>query len=103
VLRLLAPDVLIFEGGDMETRDEYRGHHLGADIEFLRAVRSTHSLRRVDTRGDAAWVGSTSKVRGTFRGRALDLAGAELVVLRRSGGDWTIAAVHWSSRERTKR
>jgi len=103
VLGLLTPEALIFEGGAVETREQYRSHHLPADVEFLRAVKLSHTVRRAVTRGEPAWVGSTSEGQGTFRGRQLDLVGAELVVLERRGSQWQIAAVHWSSRSRGDR
>ena len=37
-MALLAPEVVILESGDSESRAEYRAHHLAADIEFARAV-----------------------------------------------------------------
>lgn len=99
-LALLMPDALIIESGDVETFAEYRAHHLPADIEFARAVPSTHSVLRVTVRADAAWVSSTSATTGTFRARAVNSAGAELVVLTRSSDGWRIAAIHWSSHRR---
>jgi ketosteroid isomerase-like protein len=100
-LALLAPDVVVLESGGAETRDDYRAHHLPADMEFARAVPGTRGPTRVTVQGDVAWASSTSTTRGEFRGRAIDSAGAELVVLARSaGGGWTIRAIHWSSRTR---
>ena len=37
-LALLADDAVILESGGVETRDEYRSHHLPADIAFAQAV-----------------------------------------------------------------
>lgn len=85
----------------METRAEYRSHHLPGDIAFARAVPRERSDIRVHVQGDVAWAMSTSTVRGEFRGRAVDSQGAELMVLRRTGDGWQIAAVHWSSRARS--
>jgi len=99
-LTLLADDVVVLESGDIETRDEYRSHHLPADIQFARAVSSTREAPRVVTRGDVAWASSTSRTRGEFRGRAIDSMGAELMVLVRTTDGWRIAAIHWSSRSR---
>jgi ketosteroid isomerase-like protein len=96
-LSLLATDALILESGDIETRDEYRSHHLAADIEFARAVPSTRGQVRVTTRGDVAWATSTSTTQGVYRGRTIDAQGAELMVLTREQGGWKIRAVHWSS------
>ncbi|MFL5385012.1 MAG: YybH family protein [Longimicrobiaceae bacterium] len=99
-LALLAPDVLIQESGGQETRAEYRSHHLAADIEFARAVRSRQEPVRVRVRGDVAWAASTSTTQGEFRGRAVNSEGAELMVLTRERGGWRIAAIHWSSHTR---
>lgn len=96
-LRLLAPDAVILEGGGVETREQYRGHHLPADIGFARAVPSERGAIRVVVRGDVAWASSTSTSKGTFRGRAINSRGAELMVLRREGSQWLIQAIHWSS------
>jgi uncharacterized protein (TIGR02246 family) len=97
-LSLLAPDAVIVESGGVESRSEYRAHHLPADIEFARAVRSERGPVHVTVRGDAAWASSTSTSKGTFRGRAADAAGAELMVLSREPDGWRIRAIHWSSR-----
>ena len=97
---LVADDVVVLESGGVETRDEYRSHHLPADIQFARAVPSTRGATRVVTRGDVAWARSTSRTRGEFRGRSIDSVGAELMVLVRTADGWRIAAIHWSSRSR---
>ena len=99
-LALLAPDVVIQESGDQESRAEYRSHHLAADIEFARAVRSQQGPIRVRVRGDAAWATSTSTTQGEFRGRAINVASTELMVLTREPGGWRIAVIHWSSHTR---
>ena len=97
-LRLLAADAVILESGGRESRDEYAAHHLAEDIEFARAVPVERSALQVTVSGDAAWVNSTSLMRGTYRGRAIDAAGVELMVLSRTAPGWVIRAIHWSSR-----
>lgn len=99
-LALLAPDVTILESGGREDRDEYRAHHLSADIEFARAVPSRVGPMKVTIVGDVAWVSSTSETTGTFRERPINSVGAELIVLSRHPGGWKIRAIHWSSRTR---
>ncbi|HET9453194.1 MAG TPA: nuclear transport factor 2 family protein, partial [Gemmatimonadaceae bacterium] len=99
-LRLLAPDAVILESGGAETVAEYRAHHLPADIAFAAAVPSNRTVTRVVVRGDMGWVASTSTTQGEFRGRAINSAGAELMVLTRTGDGWRISAIHWSSRAR---
>ena len=103
VLGLLAPDVIIMEAGGIETLTEYRSHHLSGDIAYARAIPGVHSLRGVVIQGNTAWVSSTSVTEGQFNGRAVNSAGAELVVLsrKRAHALWMIRAVHWSSRRRT--
>jgi ketosteroid isomerase-like protein len=90
----------VLESGGVETREEFRAHHLPADIAFAQAVKSERGLMRVFVRGDVAWASSTSTTTGDYRGRQVNSAGAELVVLARVGKEWKIAAIHWSSRTR---
>lgn len=97
-LALLAPDALILESGGLETRDDYRGHHLPGDIAFARAVTSDRKPPTVIVSGEVAWVVGTSRATGTYRERAVNSAGAELMVLTRTGDGWRIRAIHWSSR-----
>jgi ketosteroid isomerase-like protein len=99
-LAMLTEDAVVLESGGVETRAEYRAHHLPVDIEFARAVRSERTVRRVTVRGDVAWVSSTSTAQGEFRGRAVNSVGAELMVLVRRPTEWKISAIHWSSRSR---
>ncbi len=102
-LSVLAPDAIILESGDVETRAEYRSHHLPADIEYARAIPGAHTLKSVVIHGDAAWVSSTSITQGRMKDRAINSAGAELIVLSRRDkqSPWQIRAIHWSSHRRT--
>jgi ketosteroid isomerase-like protein len=97
-LRLLAPDALILEAGGLETREDYRGHHLPGDIAFAGAVPSQRAEPTVVVSGDVAWVVGTSRTTGTFRELSINSAGAELAVLGRTAEGWVIRAIHWSSR-----
>jgi ketosteroid isomerase-like protein len=99
-LALLTSDAVILESGGIETREEYRSHHLPADIAFARAVKSVRTPLRIVVRGDVAWATSTSTTQGEFRGRPVNSAGAELMVLTRTTDGWKINAIHWSSRSR---
>jgi ketosteroid isomerase-like protein len=96
--RLLAADAVVLEGGAKETRDEYVGHHLLEDIKFAKAVPNTRSRPEVTVVGDVAWAVSTSVMQGTYQASALNLVGAELMVLTRTSSGWQIRAIHWSSR-----
>ena len=98
VLSLLANDAMILESGDVETREEYRSHHLLMDVEFARAVRSMRGPVHVLKQGDAAWAISTTNTQGVYQGRTIDSQGAELMVLTKEVHHWKIRAIHWSSR-----
>ena len=99
-LALLSSDALIVESGTVETRADYRAHHLAADIDFARAVESSRTVTRVTVQGDAAWVVSTSVAQGQTNGRQVNSTGAELAVLHRTNTRWQLSAIHWSSRSR---
>ena len=100
LLALLADDAVILETGGLETRAEFRSHHLPADIGFARAVRSQQGPIVVRVQGDVAWASSTSTVEGEVRGRAINSVSAELMVFSRESGSWKVRAIHWSSRNR---
>jgi ketosteroid isomerase-like protein len=97
-LALLADDVVILESGGSETLAQYRAHHLQADIRFEQAVKITRGPIRVKIQGDVAWTSATSSATGEMNGRAINSQSAELMVMVRSGEQWKIAAIHWSSR-----
>ncbi len=99
-LSLLAGDAIILESGGTETRAEYRSHHLAGDIAFARAVKSVRSAVTVRIDGNAAWTSGTSTTSGEFNGRPIKSAGAESMVLTKSGDSWKIRSIHWSSRNR---
>lgn len=99
-LALLAEDVVVLESGGIESRAEYRSHHLAADMQFAAAVHGHTGPLHVVISGDAAWVTSTTDVTGTAEGRAINNTSAELMVLTRTQAGWRIRAVHWSSRRR---
>jgi ketosteroid isomerase-like protein len=96
--RLLAPDAVILEGGDRESRKEYVDHHLQEDIKFAQSVPARRSKSDVTVSGDTAWAVSTSVMQGTFQSKAIDLVGAELMVLSKTPAGWVIRSIHWSSR-----
>jgi ketosteroid isomerase-like protein len=98
-LSLLAPDVVIFESGGVEaSRDEYRSHHLPADMEFSRSVTREITNERSGSSGDVAWVLTESHATGTFRDRPINSRGVGTMLLRRTADGWRIVHIHWSSR-----
>lgn len=96
----LAPDAVVLESGSRETRQEYKDHHLGADMAYARTTRTTRGPINVTIAGDAAWAESTSENTRTAEGRTTRSSGAELMVLSRTAQGWRIRAIHWSSRTR---
>src|SRR5829696_4296232 len=84
VLALLTDDAVILEGGRVETRDEYRSHHLAGDINFAKAISSQRGPVHVRIRGDVAWTSGTSTTQGEMSGRTINSVGAELMVLVRT-------------------
>jgi ketosteroid isomerase-like protein len=82
------------------SREEYAGHHLGGDMEFVRAVETEVVDRQAHMSGDVAWVLTRTHTSGRFRERDIDVDGVETMVLRRSGDQWRIVHVHWSSHAR---
>lgn len=99
-LALLADDAVVLEGGAVETRAEYRSHHLPGDINFAKTIKSQRGPLHVRIHGDVAWTTGTSTTQGEMNGRAINSTGAELMVLVRTPQGWKISAIHWSSRQR---
>jgi ketosteroid isomerase-like protein len=99
VMALLADDAQILESGGIETRADYRAHHLEADIAYAKAVSSTPGPLKISVNGNTAWVSSTSASKGTYRERPVNSVTAELMVLVRTSAGWRISAIHWSSRQ----
>ena len=99
-LALLADDAVILESGGVETRAEYRSHHLQSDIRYEQAVKINRGPILVRIHGDVAWTSSTSQAQGEMNGRPVNSRSAELMVLVRAPGGWKISAIHWSSQRR---
>ena len=99
VKRWLAPEVLIYESGAAErTRDEYAGHHLGADMAFLKKSRVEILKQSVGGDDEAAWITTESRIRGeSSKGKPLDIASTETALLRKTSEGWRIIHLHWSS------
>jgi uncharacterized protein (TIGR02246 family) len=100
VLALLDDDAVILETGGVETRAEYRSHHLPGDIGFAKSARSQRGPVHVRIRGDVAWTTATSTTQREVNGNPVSSVHAELMVLVRTPGGWKISAIHWSSRNR---
>ncbi|HVF40072.1 MAG TPA: nuclear transport factor 2 family protein [Gemmatimonadaceae bacterium] len=99
-LSLLAVDAVVLESGGMESRSEYRSHHLPSDMKFAQAVKSVRAPLKVVVEGGTAWTVSTSTTQGQFNTRAINSVGAESMVLSKTSTGWKIRSIHWSSRNR---
>lgn len=96
---LLDANVMILESGGVErSREEYLGHHAISDAAFLKNAHVQLQRRTARIDGPLAWVGSVSELHTTKDGKPLTLLSTETMVLRRSGTDWRIVHIHWSSR-----
>ncbi len=100
---LLAPDLRVLEGGAVENRRQYLSDHLSADIGFAKAVKEKRTSFSYTCEGNVAWLVSTSTSTGSFEGRDINSAGAELILLGRTRKGWQIRAIHWSSARRQSR
>lgn len=98
-LAMLAPGVVIYESGGVEaSRDEYRSHHLGADMTFASATTREVTHQAMREAGQVAWVISQTATTGTFRDRDINSLGTETMILERTAERWHITHIHWSSR-----
>lgn len=97
---LLASDALILESGVIETRADYVGHHLAADMKAGQGAKRTKAVLRVTVLGDVAYVVTKTTTPATNADGSNGSEMAELMLLSRSGTGWTIRAIHWSSRRR---
>lgn len=96
----LSDDVLVIEAGTIQTRAEYLGGHLGADMKANRDSKSERSVIQVRVAGDMAYVVSKTVTPPTGAAGNTGSESAELMVLSRTGSTWKIRSVHWSSRRR---
>ena len=96
---LLHSDVLILEtGGAERSREEYLGHHAISDAAFLKGAHSQLVHRRARLHGDLAWVGTESELHASMDRKPVTLLSTETMVLERTGAEWRIVHIHWSSR-----
>ena len=95
---VVAPDVLIFESGGMESSlTEYEGHHMPADMAFMKAMRRDVISQQVIDMGDSATVVTRSRVYGMYKDQKIDLNSTETLLMKRMGEQWKIIHIHWSS------
>lgn len=97
---VLTDDVLVIEAGAIQTRAEYLGGHLGADMKASRDSKSERAVVQIRVVGDMAYVVSKTVTPPTGAAGNTGSELAELMVVSRTGSSWKIRAVHWSSRRR---
>jgi len=96
--RLLADEVMIFEGGGVErSADEYAQHHMLSDMKYIAAINSELLEHNVKVIGDSAVSMSRSNTSGTYNGKALNYQSMETMILEKQLGDWKIIHIHWSN------
>lgn len=93
----LHPDLVVYESGAAENREHYRAHHLAADIAFLARVRPAEARDQLTVSGSMALYLRQYRMRGTWRGKAIDSPGVETLVLVDTPRGWKIRHIHWSS------
>lgn len=96
---LLDPGVIILESGNVErSRAEYLGHHAKEDAEFLAGAHVTLMRRTARVSVDSAWVATENEIIAKHDGIPMTLISTETMVLKKTGPDWRIVHIHWSSK-----
>ena len=97
VMRYLADDALMMEGGTIEGPDAvWKRTHLPADLEFAKGMVAKRMPVRQTVRGDVAWVRTSTEFRGNLRGETTEILSLETMVMTRETEGWKIRALHWS-------
>lgn len=94
---LLAPDVMIFEGGAVErSLAEYQRHHMAADMAFMQSMQVEPVEHHVNGLEDSAVSLALSKISGDYKGKAIAYTSMETMTLQFKDGNWQITHIHWS-------
>ena len=96
----LADDVLIMESGAIQTRSDYLGGHLRADMKGGQGSKGERTVMKVSIVGHAAYVVAKTVTPPSGAQGSAGSELAELMVLSKTTTGWRIRAVHWSSRRR---
>jgi len=102
-LSLLDRGLVVFEFGAVDpTVEAYALAHLPFDIDVAAATQWKLESRRVGGEGNERWVLSSYRVTGAQSdGTRIDQTTLETVILRRSGDQFRIVHLHWSSNDLT--
>lgn len=97
---ILAADVVIFESGGVErSLEEYKSHHMEADMAFLAATEDRLINEVVVISGEMAVVTQETETEGVWNNREISSLGKGTYVLARRDSGWVITHIHWSSRQ----
>jgi ketosteroid isomerase-like protein len=96
-LALLHDKATVLEEGQIETKQEYAGHHLGADMEFKTQTETEQVSRENKVQGPQATVTTRSHTTGSYNGAPVDVVTDESASLYRSDNGWLITHIQWSS------
>ncbi|MBT7951406.1 MAG: nuclear transport factor 2 family protein [Gammaproteobacteria bacterium] len=98
VRRILADDVIIFEGGGVErSLSEYAEHHMAADMSFLKLMQSRKLEHHIKVIGNTAVSMSRNQVKGRYKNKDIDSEGMETLLLMKNENRWEIVHIHWSN------
>lgn len=100
---LFADDSIIFESGGREgTWQEYRDHHLGAEIDAIEKFEIRRCMTpKIDSSADGSLSAVAWPIEYTIElreGRTIDSRGTVTFVLERNDDSHRITQLHWSSR-----
>jgi hypothetical protein len=94
----LAPDLTVVEDGIEESRADYIGGHLAADIEYQKSVKTVLVERNVFNDGPSqARVVSKVRMVGNRSDKMVDTTVLETAILKRVSGEWRISRLEWAS------
>lgn len=98
VLRMLAPDVLIYDAGrELRSREAYAAGPLRRDLAHLSGLYAETLSQESAERGDTAWVTTRTRYLGKTPDNKAQFVGTETLVLHRLAGGWQIVHVHRSA------
>jgi len=98
-LSYLDRGLVVFEFGATDpTVEAYALQHLAADIDMAAVSDWTLLSRRVGGEGVERWILSTYRVTGTHAdGKPIDQTTLETAIVRRTGEQFRIVHLHWST------